>query len=112
MCLHKEGFDALVHRRVEDTTNKFELIHQDLLSNFSELRQRPSNKTLQHATNMKEYKELVTAVSSTTTTRLQMMVNYVKDILTRLPIVSAILTENITPDLQTERKMLKLFFCT
>ena len=42
MRLHKEGFYALVQRRVEDITNKFELIHQDLLSNLLELRKRPS----------------------------------------------------------------------
>ena len=32
--LHKEGVD-LVHGRVEDITNKSELIHPDLLSNLS-----------------------------------------------------------------------------
>ena len=40
MCLHKEGLDNLVQRRVKDITNKFELIHPDLLSNLSELRQK------------------------------------------------------------------------
>ena len=37
--LHKEGFDAFVQRRAEDTTYKFELIHPDLLNNLSELKQ-------------------------------------------------------------------------
>ena len=37
-CVYiKKDFDALVHGRVEDTTDKFELIHPDLLSNLSEL---------------------------------------------------------------------------
>ena len=63
--LHKEGFDALVQRTVEDI-NKSELIHPHLLSNLSELRQRPSSKALKHVTNMKKYKELVTTVLSST----------------------------------------------
>ena len=37
MRLHKERFDALVQRRVEDATNKFELIYLHLLSNLSNL---------------------------------------------------------------------------
>ena len=37
MRIHKEGFDVLVQSRVEDITNKFELIHPDLLSNLSNL---------------------------------------------------------------------------
>ena len=64
--LHKEGFDPLVQRRIEDTANKSELIHPNLLSNLSELRQRPSGKALENITNMKEYKELVTNVLITT----------------------------------------------
>ena len=60
--LYKEGFDAVVQNRVEDTTNKYEHIHLDLLSNLSELRKRPSSKALEHIANMKEYKELVSAV--------------------------------------------------
>ena len=78
MRLHKERFHALVQRRVGDITNKFELMHLDLLSNLSELRERPSSKALECVTNMKEYKVLVTAVLSTTGTRSQMVVNYLK----------------------------------
>ena len=62
MLLHKEGFDALVQRKVEDIANKSELIHPDLLSNLSEVRQRPSTKAMEHVTDIKECKELVTAV--------------------------------------------------
>ena len=37
-CIYiKKDFDALVQRRVEDITDKFELIHPDLLSNLSDL---------------------------------------------------------------------------
>ena len=54
MRLHKEGFNTLVQRRVEDITNKFELTYPDLLSVLSELRQRPSRKALECVTNMKE----------------------------------------------------------
>ena len=100
MRLHKEGFGALVQRRVENITSKFELIHSDLVSNFSELRQRPSTKSV---TNMKEYKERVTAVLSTTRTRSQMVVNYLKDVSTILAVVSAIRAWNITQHLQAER---------
>ena len=69
MRLHKEGFDALFQRSVEDTSIKFKLIHLDLLNNLSELRQRPSSKALEQVTNMKEQKELATAVLSITKTR-------------------------------------------
>ena len=78
--LHKEGFDTLAQWRVEDTTNKFEHIHPDLLSNLSELTKRPTSKDLEHVTNVKEYKELVTGVLSTTETRLQVGVNCLKDV--------------------------------
>ena len=80
MCLHKEGFDAAVQRRVENVTNKSELIHPDLLNNFSELMQRPSSKALERVTNVKEYKELVTAVLYTTGTRSKMVLNYLRDV--------------------------------
>ena len=50
MRLHKEGFDAVVQRRVEDITNKFELIYWDFLGNLSDLRQRPSSKALEQLT--------------------------------------------------------------
>ena len=43
ISLYKEGFDALLQRKVEDITNKFESIHPDLLSYLTELRQRPSS---------------------------------------------------------------------
>ena len=69
LSLHKEGFDALFQRSVEDTSIKFKLIHLDLLNNLSELRQRPSSKALEQVTNMKEQKELATAVLSITKTR-------------------------------------------
>ena len=110
MRLHKEGFDALVQKRVKDITNKSELIHPKLLSNLSELRQRTSSKALEHVTYMKECKELVTAVLSTTWTRLQMVMNYLKDVSTMLVITSAIRTGNITQHLQAESQMLKLIF--
>ena len=80
MCLHKEGFDAAVQRRVENVTNKYELIHPDLLNNLSELMQRPSSKALERVTNVKEYKELVTAVLYTTGTRSKMVLNYLRDV--------------------------------
>ena len=99
MCLHKDGFDALVHRGVEDITNKSELIHPDLLRNPSKLRQRPSSKALEYVTNMKEYKELVTTILSTTETRSQMVVNYLKDVSSMLVIISAVRTGNITQHL-------------
>lgn len=54
MRLHKEGFHVPVQRRVEDITEKFELIHPDLVSNVSELMQRPSRKALEPVTNIKE----------------------------------------------------------
>ena len=60
MRLHKEGFDALFKRNVEDTSNKFNLIHLDLLNNLSELRQRSFSKALEQVTNMKEQKEPAT----------------------------------------------------
>ena len=92
--LHKEGFDALVQRRAEDTTNKFELINLGLPNNLSELTQRPSSKALKPVTNMEYYKELVKAVLSTTGSRSQMAVNYLKDVSTS--IVSADRAGNIT----------------
>ena len=104
MRLHKERFHALVQRRVEDITNKFELMHLDLLSNLSELRERPSSKALECVTNMKEYKVLVTAVLSTTGTRSQMVVNYLKNVSTMLAIVSTVQTANITQHLQADEK--------
>ena len=45
MRLRKEGFDALVQRRVEDIIYTLELIHPDLLSHLSELGERPSSKS-------------------------------------------------------------------
>ena len=54
MCQRKEGFDALVQRRVEDITNTLELIHPDLLSHLSELGERPSSKSLKHVTDIKK----------------------------------------------------------
>ena len=36
--LHQEGFDALVQKKAEGITSKFELIHPDVLSNLSEFR--------------------------------------------------------------------------
>ena len=110
MRLHKEGFDALVQGRVEDITNKFELIHPGFLSNLSELRQRPSSKALVHVTKTKEYKEIVTAVLSTTTTRSQVVVNYLKDVSVMLTILSAVRTGNITQHPQAERQLLKFIF--
>ena len=107
MRLHKEGSDALVQKTVEVITNKFELTLPDLFNNLSEPRQRPSSKDLEHDTNMKKYKELVNAVLSTTGTRSQMLVNYLKDVSTLLAIVSTVQTGNITQHLQAERQMLK-----
>ena len=77
MSPHKEGF-----------TNKFEVTYPDLLSNLSDFEQRPSSNTLEHVTYMKEYKELVTAVLSTTGTRSQIVVNYLKDESAMLAILS------------------------
>ena len=107
MRLHKEGSDALVQKTVEVITNKFELTLPDLFNNLSEPRQRPSSKDLEHVTNMKKCKELVNAVLSTTGTRSQMLVNYLKDVSTLLAIVSVVQTGNITQHLQAERQMLK-----
>ena len=61
MRRHKEGFDAFVQRRVEDITNKFELINPGFLNNLSET---PSSKALEHVTNMKELKELLQNITS------------------------------------------------
>ena len=94
--LRKEILRALVQRRVEDITDKFELIHPQLISNLSKFMQRPSNKALEHVTNVKEYKELVTAVLSTTGRRSQMVMNYLKDVSTMLAIVPAARTGKIT----------------
>ena len=110
MCLHKEGFDAAVQRRVENVTNKCELIHPGLLNNLSELMQRPSSKALERVTNVKEYKELVTAVLSTTGTRSKMVLNYLRDVSTMLAIAFALRTGNSTQHLQAERQILKLIF--
>ena len=44
ISLHKEGFHALVQRKLEDITNKFKLIRPDLLSYLPEFRRRPSGK--------------------------------------------------------------------
>ena len=96
--LHKGGFHASV-RRVEDITNEFELIHPDILSNISELRQKSSNKTLEHVRNKKEYKELVTAVLSTTETRSQMVVDHLKEVSTMAAII---------PEVETSLNMFKL----
>ena len=63
---------------------------------------------IQNATSTKEYKQLVTVIFSTTRTRSQMLVNYLKDVSTMLAIVSAVRTRNITQHLQAERKILKL----
>ena len=52
--LHKEGFHALFQRKVEDITNKFKLIHPDLISYLSEHRQRHSSKALEYVTIIKE----------------------------------------------------------
>ena len=110
MCLHKEGFDAVVQRRVENVTNKYELIHPDLLNNFSELMQRSSSKALERATNVKEYKELVTAVLSTTGTRSEMVLNYLRDVSTMLAIAFALRTRNSTQNSQAERQIIKFIF--
>ena len=110
MCLHKEGFDAAVQRRVENVTNKSELIHPDLLNNFSELMQRPSSKALERVTNVKEYKELVTAVLSTTGTRSEMVLNYLRGVSTMLVIAFALRTGNSTQNPQAERQIIKLIF--
>ena len=96
LCLRKEILRALVQRRVEDITDKFELIHPQLISNLSKFMQRPSNKALEHVTNVKEYKELVTAVLSTTGRRSQMVMNYLKDVSTMLAIVPPARTGKIT----------------
>ena len=65
----RKKIDTSIQIRVEDITNKFELMHLDLLNNLSKLmEERPSSKTLEHFTNMKECTELVTAVLSITGT--------------------------------------------
>ena len=92
-------------KKSKDITNKFKFIHPNLLSYPSELRQRPSSKALEYVTNMKEYKELVNAVLSTTGA-----VYYLKDVSTTFTIVSAVRTGNIIQHLQTQRQMLKLTF--
>ena len=99
MSPHKEGF-----------TNKFEVTYPDLFSNLSDFEQRPSSNTLEHVTYMKEYKELVTAVLSTTGTRSQIVVNYLKDESAMLAILSTAETGTITQHLQAERQILKLIF--
>ena len=96
MRLHKKWFDAFVQRRVKEITNNPDIIHQDVLSNLSELRQKPSSKALEHVKNLNEYKELVTAVLSTTKTRSQMVVGYLKVVSTMLAIISRVPTGNIT----------------
>ena len=103
MRLHKEGFYVLVQRRVEDITNEFKLIHTNLLSNLSELRQGPFSEAMEHVTNMKEYKQLITALLSTTVARS-------KDASNMLAIVFAVRTGNITQHFQAERQMLKACF--
>ena len=65
----RKKIDTSIQIRVEDITNKFELMHLDLLNNLSKLmEERPFSKTLEHFTNMKECTELVTAVLSITGT--------------------------------------------
>ena len=101
--LHKERFDALVQRRVEDITNEFKLIHRNLPSNLSELRQGPFSEAMEHVTNMKEYKQLITALLSTTVARS-------KDASNMLAIVFAVRTGNVIQHFPAERQMLKAYF--
>ena len=72
--------------------------------------QRPSSKALERATNVKEYKELVTAVLSTTGTRSEMVLNYLRDVSTMLAIAFALRTGNSTQNPQAERQIIKLIF--
>ena len=102
MRVHKKGFDTFVQRRVKEITNNPDIIHLDVLSNLSELRQRPSSKALEHVKNLNEYKELVTTVLSTAETRSQMVVSYLKVVSTMLTIISRVL--------QAKRQMLKFIF--
>ena len=110
MRLHKEAFDALVQLRVDNITKNFQNIDHRLLTNLITLRESPSDKTLEQVTNMKEYKELVNNILSTTGTRSMMTVNYLKDVSNMLAIVSAVRTGNIVQHLQAERRMLNLVF--
>ena len=68
-------FDPFLQSRVEEITNKYKLIYLDRLSNLSEFKKRPFSDTLEHVTDMKGYKELVTTALSTAGARLQIMVN-------------------------------------
>ena len=59
---------------------------------------------------MKENKELVTTAESTTETRSQMLVNYLKDLSSMLHIIFAGRAGNINLHLTAERHTLKLIF--
>ena len=51
-----DGFHQMrvFQRKVEDITNKFKLIHPDLISHLSENRQRHSSKASEYVTIIKE----------------------------------------------------------
>ena len=106
----KKDLMLLFKKKIEDITKKFELIHLDFASNLSEYRQRPPSKALEYVVNVKDYKDLATAVLSVIGTRSQMVMNYCKDFLTMLAVLTVIWTGNITQHRQAERQMLKYIF--
>ena len=107
---HKEGFDALAQRRIEDLTNNYAGINQTLLYYLKKFRRSPSSDVIEQILGMEEFSQFSSMFMSTTGYLSQMTMQYLKDISMMLAIVSAVREGDIFKHLQAEREMLKLVF--
>ena len=108
--IHKEGFDALSQYQLEEMTNGYKNIDQNLLEKLKELRRNPARSVVDEILVTLEYQTLFSQFIKVTDSRPCMTMQYLKDVSLMLSIVSAVREGCFEHHLQAERQFLKLVF--
>ena len=77
--MHKEAFDALAPRRIEDITNNYGNVNQTVLNLLKELRRSPSHQVIQQILSLKEFCDFFFMFVTGDGHRFQMTMQYLKD---------------------------------
>ena len=107
MRVLKEAFDALVQFHVEDITNNYKEMDEELFKNLVTLRQSPSSILVEKVIELKVFKDIFAEITNSNGgTERSMKIAFLRDISSMLALVSAVRDNSFEKHLQAERDML------
>ena len=108
ICVYKKIFDAIVRMQMEDITNMYVNIDEELLNKLIKLRKSICSKNVNKIVGIEKFQILQKNITVVTGIQSQMVVMLLKDISLLLLFIAAAHETNINLHLQCERPFLKM----